>query len=94
MIREFESSVLSVSSFSWMAGWSSSSNKSLKMPGAGLFNPLQRPDVNLVASDDQRFEFEHFPQIARLAGENLREFLARFERKYSVSGSNNSSRVE
>ncbi|MFM1784139.1 MAG: hypothetical protein RLZZ579_416 [Actinomycetota bacterium] len=82
-----------MSSFSWMAGWSSSRNKRLHMPVAGLFNPLQRPDVSLVAGDEKRFAFEHFPQVARLAGENLREFLSRFEREYSVFGSNNTSSV-
>ena len=57
--------VLAVSSFSWLAAWLSDRAEVIHMPQAGLFNPEQRGDIDLVPRADPRWRFypfavEHF----------------------------------
>ena len=51
---------VSVSTFSWLAGWLSDA-KSVHLPVSGIFNPLQRPDIDLLPADDDRYVFYDFP---------------------------------
>lgn len=52
--------VLAVSSFSWLAAWLSDKAEVIHMPLAGLFNPAQRGDIDLVPKDDPRWRFHPF----------------------------------
>jgi len=51
----------SVSSFSWLAAWLSSSATAIHLPVCGILNPLQRPDVDLLPYPDSRFHYYQFP---------------------------------
>ncbi len=59
--RNAQNIALSVSSFVWLAAWLSQTAKRIYMPQLGLFNPLQRPDIDLSPVDDPRYVFEPFP---------------------------------
>ncbi len=59
-LRKSKNIVLSVSTFSWLAAWLSEANQII-MPLAGLFNPAQCPDVNLITQRDSRYRFFSFP---------------------------------
>ena len=52
--------VLSVSSFAWLAAWLSTSARRIVLPVAGIYNPLDRPDVDLLPVHDRRYEFHLF----------------------------------
>jgi len=49
--------VCSVSSFCWLAAWMALDAKQIIMPVYGLFDPRQRPDVDLIPHNDPRFSF-------------------------------------
>jgi len=51
---------MSISSFCWLGAWLSDANR-IYMPIYGLYNPAQRPDINLVPVDDRRYVFYRFP---------------------------------
>lgn len=50
---------VSVSTFSWAAGWLSEA-ESLHMPLLGFMNPAQRPDIALMPRADARFHYYGF----------------------------------
>lgn len=50
---------LSVSTFSWAAGWLSQA-ESLHVPVLGFLNPGQRPDIALLPREDARFHLYRF----------------------------------
>jgi hypothetical protein len=52
--------VPSVSAFSWIAAWVSSA-ATIHLPVLGMLNPRQRPDVNFLPIDDDRYSFYEFP---------------------------------
>lgn len=52
--------LLSVSTFSWLAGWLSDA-ETIHLPVAGLFHPQQRPDIDLLPSNDPRYRFLEIP---------------------------------
>lgn len=58
-LRQARHLALSVSTFSWVAGWLSQA-ESLHLPVLGMFNPAQRPDVALLPREDQRFHYYGF----------------------------------
>lgn len=60
-LRQAEHLVLSVSTFSWLAGWLSLAAKSIHMPLLGIYNPRQREDIWLLPQEDSRFRFYDFP---------------------------------
>lgn len=60
MIRAAKHIVASVSTFSWLAAWLSSA-ATIHLPVCGIFNPLQRPDINLLPCDDRRYRFYELP---------------------------------
>jgi len=51
---------LSVSTFSWAAGWLSQAH-SIHVPLIGFYNPMQRPDISLTPSSDPRYHYYGFP---------------------------------
>lgn len=52
--------MLAVSSFSWLAAWLSDRAQVIHMPVAGLFNPQQRGDIDLLPVNDPRWHFHQF----------------------------------
>jgi hypothetical protein len=61
ILRSAVNVVIGVSTFSWLACWMSTTAKVIHMPLKGLFNPLQRPDVDLMPVGDLRYWFHGFP---------------------------------
>jgi hypothetical protein len=57
ILRQAVHVVIGVSTFSWLACWMSNTAKTIHMPLKGLFNPLQRPDVDLLPVGDLRYRF-------------------------------------
>lgn len=67
--------VASTSSFCWLASWFSEA-ETIAFPVAGLQNPEQRPDVDLIPRNDKRYRFFSFPVLNWSAsGEQWREVL-------------------
>lgn len=60
IIRSARHIVASVSTFSWLAAWLSDAN-SIHLPLCGIFNPRQRPDIDLTALGDSRYRCYEFP---------------------------------
>ena len=76
-LRRSSHVVAAVSSFSWLACWLSSA-QTIHLPVVGIFDPRQRPDINLLPLDDARYRFHQFvmgdwtgspEQLARLYGD-------------------------
>jgi hypothetical protein len=61
ILRSAVNVIIGVSTFSWLACWTSSAAQTVHMPLKGLFNPLQRPDVDLLPVGDARYHFHGFP---------------------------------
>lgn len=59
-IRRSRHIVTSVSTFSWLAAWLSDAD-TVFLPLAGFFAPGQRPDIDLLPLDDERFRFFLLP---------------------------------
>jgi hypothetical protein len=59
-IRCAKNIVISVSTFSWLAAWLSDAN-TIHLPVFGIFNPAQRPDIQLLPTKDSRYHFYNFP---------------------------------
>lgn len=61
-IRDFETVrrskhiLISVSTFSWLAAWLSNAS-TVHMPVLGLYDPVQRPDIDLLPIGDHRYRF-------------------------------------
>ena len=58
-IRRARHVALSVSTFSWVAGWLSGA-ESVHLPVLGFLNPAQRPDIALLPRQDSRFHYYGF----------------------------------
>ena len=58
-MRQARHLALSVSTFSWAAGWLSEA-ESVHMPLLGFYNPAQRPDISLIPQGDRRFSYYGF----------------------------------
>lgn len=56
IIRHARHIAMSLSSFSWIASWLSEAS-TIHMPLIGIFNPLQRPEIDLLPLDDPRYRF-------------------------------------
>lgn len=61
LVRSARHVVHGVSTFSWMAAWLSSTAETIHLPVSGLFNPMQRSDVDLLPFADERYHFYEFP---------------------------------
>ena len=59
-IRNARHIVISISTFSWLGAWLSNAER-IFFPVAGLFNPFQRDDIDLLPLDDPRYRFDLFP---------------------------------
>jgi hypothetical protein len=65
--------VASVSTFCWMAALLSLNAAHIYLPVCGLFNPRQRPDIDLLPHADPRFHYALFPvQAWRARAEDVR----------------------
>jgi hypothetical protein len=73
-IRRATNIVLSVSTFSWLAGWLSSA-KFIHMPMCGILNPRQKISVDLIPRGDPRYIFYEFPIQRWNASEEYIDFL-------------------
>jgi hypothetical protein len=60
-IRQSRNVVVGVSTYTWLAAWLSRSAENIYMAVSGLFNPMQKPDVDLLPFGDARFRFFLFP---------------------------------
>lgn len=60
-LRRAKAVMVAISSFSWLAAFLSSNATQIHLPVAGLFNPKQRPDVDLLPFFDKRYHFHKFP---------------------------------
>lgn len=60
IIRQAKNIVLSLSSFTWLAAWLSEARQ-IHIPVYGFLNPKQRPDIDLLPVDDERYQFYCFP---------------------------------
>lgn len=63
IIRSSTNIVPSVSSFSWLAAWLSTTAQSIHLPMRGFMNPRQRPDIDLLPISDGRYRFYDFPVL-------------------------------
>jgi hypothetical protein len=59
-IRNSRHVVVSVSTFAWLAAWLSDAD-TIFQPLAGFFSPGQRPDIDLLALDDDRYRYFMLP---------------------------------
>lgn len=55
-IRSAKEILLSISTFSWLAAWLSDAEK-IHFPIMGLYNPLARPDIDMLPFKDSRYHF-------------------------------------
>ena len=60
-IRQSRHAVIGVSTYSWLAAWLSDRLENIYLAVSGLFNPMQKPDVDLLPYGDERFKFFLFP---------------------------------
>ena len=60
-VRHAKNIVIGVSTFGWLSAWLSDTAENIYVPVKGLFNPVQRPDVNLLPTQDSRYHFYEFP---------------------------------
>lgn len=77
--------VLSVSTFTWLAGWLSSA-EIVEMPMVGLFNRTFQPDTDLLPLDDPRFRFWSFPTYFGLPSPEFLQFQHRLEGTWRLDG--------
>lgn len=82
-IRNAKNIAISVSTFSWLAAWFSRNEAKVIMPIAGLFNPRQRPDVNLCPISDDRYYFYEFPIMRYSGSDPQRQALISGETSFS-----------
>ena len=67
--------VLSISSFSWFAAWLGAPNTEIHMPLAGILNPIQRPEIDLLPVGDQRYRMYWMHPVGRKPTKPLRDHL-------------------
>ncbi|WP_296014690.1 hypothetical protein [uncultured Agrobacterium sp.] len=61
-LRRSSEIAVSISSFAWLAAWLSHAT-TIHLPVAGMLNPAQRPDIDLLPLDDPRYKFYRFDQF-------------------------------
>ncbi|MQB21645.1 hypothetical protein DXT90_13505 [Agrobacterium tumefaciens] len=61
-LRRSSEIAVSISSFAWLAAWLSHAT-TIHLPVAGMLNPVQRPDIDLLPLDDLRYKFYRFNQF-------------------------------
>jgi hypothetical protein len=79
--------VVAVSSFSWLAAWLSDRAQAIHLPAAGLFNPAQRDDIDLLRPGDPRWQVHRFAPGHFTASEEQKAVLtSRLARPASDTG--------
>ena len=68
-VRNAQNIVVSVSTFSWLAAWMSKTARQIHLPVYGLFNPKQRPDIDLVPRHDDRYILHELPIVKYTASD-------------------------
>jgi hypothetical protein len=77
ILRRSSEISMCVSTFSWLAAWLSSA-QIIHYPLSGMFNPLQRPDIDLTPKNDPRYRFYHFePSYWTASADNIASLSAR-----------------
>ncbi|WP_312807818.1 hypothetical protein [Agrobacterium cavarae] len=61
-LRRSREIAVSISSFAWLAAWLSHAT-TIHLPVAGMLNPVQRPDIDLLPLEDPRYEFYRFDEF-------------------------------
>jgi hypothetical protein len=61
LLYSAENLAISPSTFSWLAAWLSPFSQNVILPVMGIFNPQQRPDIDLLPLSDPRFSYYDFP---------------------------------
>jgi hypothetical protein len=74
-MRGAKSTVIAVSSFSWLATFLSTEARQIHLPVAGLFNPKGRPDIDMLPIDDDRYHFHEFPAEKYVASDDQKAVL-------------------
>jgi hypothetical protein len=59
-VRRAKNIAGSVSSFAWLSGWLSATAEQIYYPVAGILNPFQRNDIDLVPRNDTRYHYYKF----------------------------------
>jgi hypothetical protein len=77
ILRRSVNIVPSVSTFSWLACWLSSSAETIFMPMTGLLNPLHSREPDFAPTNDKRFRFFWFPA-------NYASNVAEFEKDHAA----------
>ena len=75
-LRRAKNVVAAVSSFSWLAAFLSARAEQIHLPVAGLLNPDQRPDIDLLPHSDERYRFYYFPPEKYVANARQTDVLA------------------
>jgi hypothetical protein len=74
-IRNATTVSISVSTFAWLATWLSSRTTKIYLPALGIFNQEQRPDIDLLPTDDPRYELRPFPLVEYRASEEQKRWI-------------------
>jgi hypothetical protein len=75
-LRSAKNIVTAISSFSWLAAFLSNRAEIIHLPAAGILNPAQRPDIDLLPYSDNRYQFYSFP-VCKYSGTDIQKsFLA------------------
>jgi hypothetical protein len=64
IFRGAKNVALSVSSFAWMASFLSTKAQNIHLPLAGMFNPKDTPDLDLLPINDSRYVFHNVSKVA------------------------------
>ena len=64
-----------VSTFAWQASWLSPQATKIYLPVLGLFNPAQRPEIDLLPLGEARYEFRAFPVMRYFATKEQKKWL-------------------
>lgn len=73
ILHSASSIAIAPSTFSWLAAWLSPHTRLVELPIAGLFNPDQRADIDLLPVGDDRYRFWPFPADRWLASDEQLE---------------------
>ena len=75
--------VLCLSTFSWFAAWLGNPSSTVHLPVTGFYNPLTRPDINLIPDDDFRYKFQYFDEKPKIRRHSiLKRFKTRIKNKF------------
>jgi hypothetical protein len=88
MLRAAANIVLPVSTFSWLAAWLSETVENIHFPIAGIFDPRNRPDVDMLPLGDERYQFYLFPhKVWKGSSEEVNSIINEKQRHSVISHS-------